>query len=64
METLQEDVKKLLPKLNATGYIDDSPHMNVGAEHSGKYKQMYASIPQDILHNVFEKYEPDADPEN
>ena len=61
VETLQEDVKEILPKLNATGFIDDFPHMNAGVEHSGKYKQMYASIPEDILHDVFEKYQPDAD---
>ena len=61
VETLQEDVRELLPQLNATDYIDVFPHINAGSEHSGKYKQMYASIPEDILHNVFEKYQPDAD---
>ena len=61
VETQQEDIRELLPKLNATEYIDVFPHINVGAQHSGKYKQMYASIPDDILHNLFEKYQPDAD---
>ena len=61
VETLQEDVRELLPKLNATDYIDDFPHVNMGAQCPGKYSKMYASIPEDILHNVLEKYQPDAD---
>ena len=50
--------RTVIPKLNATGYIEDFPHIPVDAQHSGKDKLMYASIPEDILHNVFKHFIP------
>ena len=63
LETLHDDLKVILTALNLTDMIDDFPHVvhsNTGPPKSN-YKDMYANISHYILHDVFAKYQLDAD---
>ena len=62
LETLRDDLKVLLPKLNATTMLNSFPEANVRTRgDTTKYNGMYKDIPPSILDPVLKKFSLDAD---
>ena len=64
LETIQADLKEILPHLNATKFSDDFPAIKLSVKEAGqnyRYTHMYTSIPDSVLQPVFDKYRADAD---
>ena len=64
LETIQTDLKEILPHLNATEFSEDFPtrKLSLGeVDDNFRYTHMYTSIPDSVLKPLFDKYRADAD---
>ena len=61
LETLEDDLEVILPKLKASHMINSFPEKNVGRVQSQKYKHMYFNVSYEILKPVLDKYRVDAE---
>ena len=64
LETIQADLKEILPHLNATEFSATFPTRKLSAKEIGnnyRYTHMYTSLPNSLLQRVFDKYKADAD---
>ena len=61
LETLQADLKQILPRIGAEDFRDEFPRQNVGSEGANKYMEMYRNVPMDVLRPILDKFQVDAD---
>ena len=66
LETLTEDLKKLLPHIDVIKFIKTFPVKQQSMPKSGeythaKYAHMFRAMPYSVLKPVFDKYQADAD---
>ena len=61
LETMDDDIKQILPKMNAKYLIGNFPQMNVGILEQNRYKNMYNNISKSLMEVVKEKYRTDAE---
>ena len=61
LETLQTDLREILPHLDAVKYIEKFPKVKLRTTGDNRYAPMYTSLPQYVVKPIFNKYKADAD---